>query len=159
MKKAYRQLIEVAEESIQIEMNVAALYLSFSEQLSADTDFWWQLHLEEKNHAMLIRAAADSFIKRGKFPTGLVNNYAEELRKTNTKIERMVHRYKTTPLTRCEACRIALQIEDDAGEIHYERFMEKEAEGTLNAVLQKLNRDDKEHGIRIRQHLKSLPPD
>ena len=150
------QLIELAEESIKVEMNVSALYRLFSEALPADTDFWWQLHLEEKNHTMLIRAAKDSLAKRGKFPNGLVDGNIEELKQANIRIEALIKQCQGIPPTRYEACEIAIQIENEAGESHYEIFMGKVARSPLENVFQQLNRDDKEHGLRIRDHLESL---
>jgi hypothetical protein len=47
----------IADESINIEFNISELYLIFHRAFSEHEDFWWQLALEEKNHAGLIKTA------------------------------------------------------------------------------------------------------
>ncbi|MDF7801663.1 hypothetical protein P4C99_19450 [Pontiellaceae bacterium B1224] len=149
---------EVIEESIRLELNVASLYQIFS-TLPEDHDFWWQLYMEEKSHATLIRAARDSFLKRGWFPAALVADSIEDLRSSNEKIEGLIKQCKTTPPDRHEACRIAVELENEAGELHFTQFMDKEAEDALETVFQQLNRDDKEHEQRIRAHCLSIEVD
>jgi hypothetical protein len=150
-------LAELIEESIALEHNAAALYQTFSEALPADFDFWWQLHLEEKSHASLIRAAKDSFARRGKFPYDMVADSIEDLKRSNAKIKGLIGHCKANPPTRREACEMAIALENEAGESHYTLFMEKPAETTVENVFQQLNRGDRDHEQRIREHLDTLP--
>ncbi|MBT8042521.1 MAG: hypothetical protein KJN67_05260 [Pontiella sp.] len=144
------------EESIALEKNVAALYKIFSESVPEDADFWWQLHLEEKSHATLIRAAKDSFVRRGKFPFDLIANSVEELKSSNQRIAAMVGKFLANPPSRLEALEVAIALENEAGESHYNQFMDKEAKNPVEGVFQQLNRDDKEHETRIRERLASV---
>ena len=150
------RLSELIEESIQLELNVADLYKLFSEALPEDNDFWWQLHLEEKSHATLIRAARDSFVKRGKFPYDLVANSIEDLKASNAKLERLIAEFKINPPNRQTACKTAVELENESGEMHYTRFMEKEAGNAVETVFQQLNRGDKEHEKRIREYCRKM---
>lgn len=143
------------EESIRLELNIAALYRIFS-TLPEDHDFWWQLHLEEKSHASLMRSARDSFLKRGKFPASLVAGSIDDLHQSNRKVEGLIKRYTATPPDRTEAGRIAIELENEAGELHFTQFMNKDAENALETVFQQLNRNDKEHEERIRAHCQSI---
>jgi hypothetical protein len=149
------RLSELIEESIALELNVAELYKVFSEALQEDNEFWWQLYLEEKSHATLIRAARDSFVKRGKFPYDLVTDSIDDLKVSNAKVVELIAHYKVNPPDRHEACKIAVELENAAGEIHYTRFMEKSADNSVETVFQQLNRGDKEHEERIREHCKT----
>ena len=149
-------LTELIEESIQLELNVAALYRVFAKNHPEDNEFWWQLHLEEKSHATLIRAARDSFIKRGKFPCDLVTDSIKDLKESNTKIIGLTEQCQAQPPGREEACRIAGKLERESGEIHYTQFMEKEAVNVVETVFQQLNRGDKEHAERILTYLQSI---
>lgn len=149
-------LPDLLEESIQLELNVAELYRIFSMALPEDNDFWWQLYLEEKSHAILIRAARDSLEKRGEFPDRLVTSSIEDLQQSNTKITGLIKHCRTTQPTREAACRIAIELENESGELHFTRFMEKSAENSLETVFQQLNRGDKEHEERIREHCLSI---
>ncbi len=149
-------LEDLIEESIALEKNAAALYKIFSESLPEDSDFWWQLHLEEKSHATLIRAAKDSFSRRGKFPFELVANSIDELKASNQRIQAMVGKFLANPPSRREALEVAIELENEAGESHYNQFMEKEALNPVEGVFQQLNRDDKDHEKRIRERLASV---
>ena len=151
------RLDELIEESIALEHNVAALYQTFSETLPEDSDFWWQLHLEEKSHASLIRAAKESFAKRGKFPYDMVADSIEDLKNSNVKIKGLTGHFQANPPTRSGACEIAITLENNAGEIHYTQFMERDAGNPVEAVFQQLNRGDKDHEQRIREYLEALP--
>lgn len=150
------QLSELIEESIALELNVAELYKVFSEALPEDKGFWWQLHMEEKSHATLIRAARDSFVKRGKFPYDLVADSIDDIKNSNKKTLQLISQYKAAPPGRHEACKVAVQLENESGEMHYTRFMEKDADNTVETVFQQLNRGDKEHEKRIRAHCKGI---
>lgn len=150
------KLNELIEESIRLELNAAQLYKIFSEALPEDSDFWWQLHLEERSHATLIRAARDSFVKRDKFPHDLIANSIEELKASNTKVEGLIEKLKETAPNRQEAFKVALELENESGELHYTRFMEKEADKGIETVFQQLNRGDKEHEKRIREYYESI---
>lgn len=149
-------LTELIEESILLELNLAELYQNFAKNHSEDNEFWWQMHLEEKSHATLIRAARDSFIKRGKFPFDLVTDSIQNLKKSNSKVLELTEQCLAHPPGREEACRIAGELEQESGEMHYTRFMEKEAENVVETVFQQLNRGDKEHEERILAYLQSI---
>ncbi len=150
------QLDELIDESIRLELNVAELYKTFSEALPEEQDFWWQLHIEEKSHAALIRAARDSFAKRGKFPHDLIANSIDDLKRSNAKVEMLTGKFNVTPPTPLEACEVAVALENEAGEMHYTRFMEKDASNAVDNVFQVLNRGDKDHERRIREHRQSI---
>ncbi len=149
--------IELIEESIRLEMNAAELYQVFSETLPEDSEFWWQLHLEERSHAALIRAARDSFANRGRFPADMVSDSVYDLKAANARIAQHVAECRLAPLSRWDACKLAIAIEEEAGETHYLRFMEKEPTNPVETVFQQLNRTDIEHQRRIRDHLAALP--
>ena len=149
-------LSELINGSIELELNMATLYGIFAEQIEQDREFWWKLQQEEKSHAVLIRAARDSFVKRDKFPSDLVAGSIEDLKKSNARVTQLISKFKKDTLTRCEACRLAVELEQEAGEIHYTKFMGKEAETTVESAFQQLNREDKDHAERIRQHCSAI---
>lgn len=149
-------LEQLIDESIRLELNVATLYRVFSEKLEADRDFWWDLHLEERSHATLLRSARDSFLKRGTFPEGLLARSLSELADANSRISKEINTCRNSPFSRSEACELAIMLENEVGESHYSLFMEKEAETTQESVFQQLNREDKDHESRIRTHLHKI---
>jgi hypothetical protein len=149
-------LEKLIEESIRLELNVATLYRVFSEHLEEDVDFWWDLHLEERSHATLLRAAKDSFIKRGLFPEKMIARSLTDLANANKRITAEIERCRNTTFSRTEACKLAITLENEVGESHYEFFMGKEADSSIESVFQQLNREDKDHEGRIRDHLQRI---
>jgi hypothetical protein len=154
MNKKQDNLIE---EAIKLELNVAELYNVAHEANPEDASFWWKLYLEEKNHASLIRSARDSFSQHDKFPKDLITCSVDELKEANAEINDLIEEYKQNPPSRREACESAIRIEKMAGESHYSKFMNKVPETPIEAVFQQLNKDDKDHELRIKEYLENLP--
>ena len=151
MEKEMSQLID---ESIKLELNVASLYLVFYDLFPADADFWWQLILEEKNHATLIRGARDAFISPVLFPREMLAPNLKTLEEANNNLTAIIEQYKKKPPTRLEAFNTAVEVEESAGEIHFQKAMTNTAKTDIMEVFQKLNNDDKDHADRIRAYMK-----
>ncbi|MEE8377166.1 MAG: hypothetical protein V3R45_02225 [Candidatus Aminicenantaceae bacterium] len=47
---------ELLETSIELELLVSDLYSLYNEIFPEDSDFWWDLSFEEKNHASLLES-------------------------------------------------------------------------------------------------------
>jgi hypothetical protein len=146
-------LSHLVEESIQIELNVAELYMIFKTAFSEDADFWWRLALEEKNHAALIRSIKESFMPVGLLPDKLLSSSLQELKQVNTTILTLIQKFKTSPPSRNESFSIACKLEESAAEIHFQEFMENAPVSKIEEMFQKLNKDDKDHAARIRSYM------
>lgn len=144
--------------SIEVEHGAACLYKLFAELYPEDLEFWSQLHLEEKSHATLLRTALDSFTKRGMLPGNIFATSEAGLRETARKVEVLLEKCKREPPARHDAFKIAIALENEAGEHHYNRFMGRDPESALDKVFQQLNRQDKDHEERIRNYLEGLSP-
>ncbi len=149
-------LNELIEESIRLELNMSRLYSLFTQACPLDRDFWWQLHLEEKSHAALLRAGRDSFLKQNIFPRSLLAGSLKELNSSNQQIEKLIEQCEAAPPDRIEAFRAAAQLERGAGELHYSCFMKRKAENQVENVFQQLNRDDLDHEARINERCGSI---
>ncbi len=147
------ELSLLLDESIELELNVADLYMIFHRTFAEDAEFWWQLTLEEKNHGALLRSGKDCFAPIGKFPVDLLSATLQELKKANTDLVTLIKQYRASPPSREAAFNVALKIERSAGEIHFQEFMEKETESNLAELFQQLNRDDKDHETRLRSYM------
>lgn len=147
------ELSLLLDESIKLELNVADLYMIFHKTFAEDADFWWQLMLEEKNHGALIRSGKEYYAPIGSFPVDLLSTTLQELKKTNTDIVAIIEQYRASPPSRETAFNVALKIEGAAGEIHFQKFMEKEPESNIAGIFQQLNRDDKDHETRLRSYM------
>jgi hypothetical protein len=147
------ELSLLLDESIELELNVADLYMIFHNTFAEDADFWWQLALEEKNHGALLRSGKEYFAPIGRFPVDLLSATLQELKEANTNLVTLVKQYRASPPSRETAFNVALKIEQSAGEIHFQEFMEKETESNLAGLFQQLNRDDKDHETRLRSYM------
>ena len=145
-------LIKLAEEAMQLEYNVSKLYMIFRDAHPEDQDFWWQLVIEEGNHAALIKSGRDYFMPVGVFPEGMFPAM-EEMEKANKQLESLLKKYTAAPPSREVAFNVALKTEMSAGELHFQHTMAKPADSKVLELFQKLNQDDKDHAKRIRAYM------
>ena len=142
-------LLHIIEEAIELELNMAKLYGTFSEYLNNDRAFWFRIAIEEKNHAALLKTGKD-FIRFDKFPLGFLPDNLELMKISNRKAKEAIKNFLQNP-DREEAFNLALEMEKTAGEIHFQLFMEKEAKDSIGDIFQKLNQADKDHEKRCHE--------
>lgn len=142
------KIINYIDEAIKLEINAAELYFLFSDYLKEYKDFWYNLSKEEFAHAALLKLAKefeeveilpkDTFknmnIKNLVYLNSLFIGFKEEFIKTPT-IEK--------------AKELSLKIEGSAAEEHYQNIMTNDSDNRIIGILQRLNRDDKNHLERI----------
>ncbi len=152
MKEEYLNMIE---ESIRIELQVSELYLLFFNCFPLDKGFWWKIALEEKNHAALIRSLGEFPEQLEEFQESLFSSSMIELEKTNSMLRSLIEKFEAEPPDRETAFNTALEIEESAGELHYQGFIEDEKDSDMKIVqiFRKLNREDKDHSVRIRSYM------
>lgn len=148
-----KQLTELIEQSMQLELLASDLYSVFYKNFPQDKEFWWRLVLEEKNHAALFRSGLDSGEIFLKFPENLVLQELDTIMNANTSLQKMIDDFNLMPPTRKEAFNIALKLENSAVEIHFQQFMEEGAETAIDKIFQELNKADKDHAARIREYM------
>ena len=144
-----KELTLIIDESIQLEINIAELYKIFHAAFPEDTDFWWELLLEEENHAALIRSIKEIFLPVGIFPDEMFFTSLEKLKKSNTELRKLIRKFRDIAPSREEAFNIALKVEQSAGEIHFQKFIDKKGKSRIENIFEHLNRHDKDHVKRI----------
>ena len=149
------KLYQLVEESISLELNVADLYMFFFRTFPEDKEFWWQLALEEQNHAALLKGGRDSFMEKDTFPEDILESDVEVLKKANFDLKNKLEQFLSSSPSREEAFKTALQIESSAGEAHFQKKMKGDTDNTYIKIFQQLNRDDIDHAARIRAYMKS----
>jgi hypothetical protein len=141
--------MQLIDESIKLELNVADLYTIFCKAFPGDYAFWSKLALEEEHHASLIRGARDAWLPGREFPHELLAPKVDMLLETNSKLVSLLEEYRHNPPSREIAFNVAFNLEESAGEVHFQRAMEQPPTSTIMEVFQLLNRDEKDHARRI----------
>lgn len=147
--------VSLVEESINLELNVADAYLLFHDLFPEDKEFWWKLVVEEKNHAALIRTGKEHFELENNFPHELLTSSLQDLKNENNKIKSLIKKYESNTPSREEVFNIALNLENSAAELHFQDFMDKEADSKMSDIFKKLNQEDKNHAKRISSYMKA----
>lgn len=150
------KLKQLIDEAIQLELNVADVYLGFHHRFPEDAGFWWRLVIEEKNHAALLKNGKQHLLDAGMFPSELVSNSLETLINVNHVLKRtLMQGEEENPLSRAAAFNLAIKLEESAGEVHFQHAMQQ-AENPSDAIklFQSLNEDDKNHADRIRNYMR-----
>ncbi len=130
-------------------------YASFPD----DAAFWWQLHLEERNHASLLRSIKNTFLPINVYPDGLVLPSLQQLKKTNECLQSLLEKFRDEPPARDEAFSIAMEVETSAGEIHFQRFAEQRHENKIDKIFCRLVSEDKDHLERIQRYMLDENPE
>ena len=149
-----KDLAALIKESIDLELNIAELYLVFHNLFPEDLAFWWNLTVEEENHAALLRSGKELFLPRNKFPRDLVHGFLQDLINKNRELNSLIEECDRNPPSREEAFNIALSIENSMSELHFQRFMDREPSSRMEEIFQKLNQDNKNHAEKISSYMK-----
>jgi len=150
-----QELLLLFDESIQLESNVADLYVIFQDAFPEDADFWKTLIIEERNHADLLKSGKEHFAPVDTFPVDMLSTALEELKDANTALFRLMSQYQENPPSRETAFNMALRIEQSAGEIHFQKFMQKKADSHYADLFQRINGYYIDHEKRIRLYMKN----
>ncbi len=148
----YQNFDQLIKEAIQLELNVAKLYLLFHQLLPEDSVFWWELVIEEENHAALLKTVEQMEATRVEIPEGILPPGLEELQESNQMILKAMEDFEGQP-DRTLAFKLAHEIELSAGESHYDNFMRNAPKSRITEVFRKLNGDDVDHARRIRDYM------
>jgi hypothetical protein len=143
-----KETLTLLHATIDLEINVSDLYLLYSRLYARDAGFWWQLSVEEKNHAALLRSA-EHFIHLGKFPEDLLYGKLDVIREYNADILERIGRHESEPVSAEEAYHYALHIEDSAAELHFQKNMLSNSDSEVMQIFQQLCGEDKNHAQRI----------
>ena len=150
-----KELSQILDESIQLELNVADLYLSLCHAFAEDKDFWSHLAEEESNHAALLRSGKLESLDEGHFPAKILTTNLDALIKANKEIKELLKEHKQKPpSSRASAFEIAIKVEESTGEIDFSCFIEQEADSPALKLFRRLNRDDRDHARRIRNYMR-----
>ncbi|PWW81027.1 MULTISPECIES: rubrerythrin family protein [Prosthecochloris] len=146
-------LSELLDLSIAHEINISRLYTLFHELFEEDEEFWWQLSIEERNHAALLRNEKNIQKPSGLLPENLLTSDLKALQSSNAELETLIAEYKTNPPSRQDAFQTAYDLEQSVGEIHYQEFMNRKSCSLSDELFKQLNLEDKDHADRIQSYM------
>jgi rubrerythrin len=144
-------IIKYFDEAIKVELNASKIYAIFSQKFPEDKSFWWSLSLEEINHASLIESEK-LFYEVNVFPDELFSVDLEELIKLNDSLHIIMEQFKDN-ISLENAFKIALEIENSAMELNYQKLAESASSDRAVNLFQELNRADKDHAKRILDYM------
>ncbi|MBU1170828.1 MAG: rubrerythrin family protein [Proteobacteria bacterium] len=144
---------DVINEAIVHELIIADLYMIFYRIFPEDSDFWWALLMEEKNHAALIEGLRLSLTDIEDFPMNVIYEHHGMLVRMNKKIRELIQIYTSHPPSRDEAFRVALETELSPAENHFQSIMSNTYPDEMVKIVQQINRNDKNHALRIQIYM------
>ncbi|MCG8375954.1 MAG: rubrerythrin family protein [Chlorobiales bacterium] len=148
-------LSELLDLSIAHEINISRLYTLFHELFEEDEDFWWQLSIEERSHAALLRNEKAAHKHAETVPENLLTDDLDALKSSNAKLESLIDDYTANPPAREEALQTAYDLELSVGEIHYQEFMNRKSCSLSDELFKQLNLEDKDHADRIKSYMQA----
>jgi hypothetical protein len=109
--------------------------------------------MEEKNHASIIQTAREAWLSGKEFPREMLFPNVDQLVALNTELAFLLEAYSENPPSREIAFNVALNLEESAGEVHFQDAMEQPPTSSLMEMFQMLNGEDKQHASRIRTYM------
>ena len=152
MKEQFHVLIEKA---IQLELDVAELYIRLHALFPSDASFWWTLAIEEKNHAALLKTLQEMQDSDLEIPADFYPEGDQVLEDSMQRIAEAMRTLEENP-NRELALRTAYEIENSAGEMHYNSFAKTANQSPVATVFRTLNGNDIDHARRIREYMDKL---
>jgi len=150
---------ETVELMIDLETQVGKIYSMFAEQFCEDRDFWARLAEEEMEHASLLRTHLEFLVESKPVFDSLAPEKKETFLAVHRRITAILAEIKTVQVTRMDAHSVALQIEQSAGEAHFQETIERDDPRVPVAVFANLASADKDHARRIQEHMGSIAAD
>ena len=141
------------DEAIKLEINMYKIYTLFQELFPEDSDFWKKLASEEINHAETIRKIKPFICLDKEMSNKFDSEYMESIQNENEKMQKIIDEFEKDS-TRSNAFKIALELENNAIEIHYQTYLVNAKKDSYVAnVFKGLTGDDKNHAQRVQNYI------
>ncbi len=139
---------ELLETSIELEIIMSDLYSLFNDIFPEDSDFWWDLSFEEKNHASLLESMRTCLTK-GLLPEEAIFRNIETMKEVKSHIRTLISKYKKSTPSYEDAYYEAVKLESSASELHHHLMMTKDSDSDIIKIFQSLNDADENHAKKI----------
>jgi len=149
------QTIRMLEKYSEHELKVSELYTLYSDLFPEDRSFWFNMALEEKNHASLIKSST-LYVKLGMLPKQMIYDCIENAENTIVEMSGRIEQYLALTPPKCEAYRFALLVERSPCEAHFKDAMLTPSDDKVMQILQKICRMDAFHFTRVDSMMEKL---
>ena len=139
---------ELLETSIELELLISDLYSLYNEMFPEDSDFWWDLSFEEKNHASLLESMRTCLTK-GLLPEDAIFKNIETMKDVKSLIRKLISKYKKATPSYEDAYSEAVKLESSASELHHHLMMTTDTDSEIIKIFQSLNDADENHAKKI----------
>lgn len=138
--------------AVAVERRIAELYREFSTKVQVHRDFWWELSLEEENHASILRSllvappllrGSERIVEPDCKRSGGLERLDELLRDVATR----------STLKPADALRMGINCEDLSIEKTFQSFVTETSRTKAQEILQRLNGEDLHHARRMQELL------
>ena len=127
--------------------------ISSAKLFAEDADFWNKLYYEELNHAALLRSVKSSITMSSDYTRTLSTDLLKEIINTKEWATSLLSDFSKASPDRKTAFKTAVEIEKTAGEIHYQKTMNKKTDSWFINTLQQLNEYDLDHLSRLERYI------
>ncbi len=144
----------IVEALINLEICVAGLYRQFSGLFEEDQAFWQRLAAEEEAHAQILRNNRTIILEHLRLPASRLKGLVSSFELIAKRIVELSQEYQKEKPDKSEAYVAAIQLEQSAGEIHFQEITSCLKDTQVKCMFEKFNQADQDHTRRIRNRLK-----
>jgi hypothetical protein len=145
-------LSERIKTCVAIESGIADIYHSFARLFPKAKTFWYELAMEEENHASVLLIGS-RYVKLGILPNYIVPKSLHKMNSTLQLIDYTKKRIKSDDISMKEALDTAMKLELTMEESYLLEVLTRETNNEVIARLQKLLGDTKLHITKISEYM------
>lgn len=146
------KLSERIKTCIAIESGIAEIYHSFSGLFPKAKSFWYELAMEEENHASVLLVGS-KYVKSGKLPGYIVPRSLKKMKSTLQLIDDIKEKINSGNISMKEALDMAMKLELTMEESYVLEVLTRETKDEVIARLQKLVGETKVHVTKISEYM------
>jgi hypothetical protein len=147
-------LHERLKACIAIELGVADIYRAFTEMLPEAKEFWYELAMEEENHASIL-VIGSKYNEIGKLPDYIVPDSLPNMKTTLELVRDIDAKIKSERPSLKTALDMALLLEKTMEESYMPEVLSKETDSEVASRLKKLLADTRKHKVKVAEYMKS----
>lgn len=142
------------DETVRLGGITSRLYMSFHSIFPADAVFWWELALQEKQHAALLDSWRQCFLETRLRTAEIVESLLFVMEKNN-RLEQILDSVNELFLSRAEALSFALELEESTESLHFHKDIAVKLKPQFPGRYKGLQNGDRKHSRVIQKYMLS----